>query len=151
MDAQNMVDEIWEVIPSYPSYLASNLGRIKRDKTDRILSTRKGWHGYAMVTLRVPDIKCVLVNKLIMETFVKPRPKHYFGETQKSYAIYHINGNRMDARLSNLQYMTRGEIISLYWRSQPHAEKSLREGSYDPRRMGKKRVYRSRMPNKFQA
>lgn len=151
MEAQNLVGEVWKIIPSNENYSVSNLGRVKRNKTNRILESRKSWHGYAMITYRAPTLSSQLVNKLVLEAFHKPRPVHYFGPTKKAYAIYHKNGNRMDCRLSNLQYMTRGEILTLYWKDKPHGIVSLRKGKYDPTKPNEKRIHRPRMPNQFQA
>lgn len=95
--------EEWRVIPNFPDYAISNMGRVKR------LTTRKGarggrilkpcdCRGYAYVVFGTrADKKTFRVHRLVAEAFIGPAPE---GRTH----VNHINFIRSDNRVSNLEW-----------------------------------------------
>ena len=112
-----MVDtekEIWKEISINTNYLVSNLGRVK--SKERLIPYKNGYrlkkehiltpynnHGYYHVGFNVEG-KLVnpLIHKLVMNAFIGERP-------YPEWEIDHINGNSLDNRLENLQYVTSSE------------------------------------------
>lgn len=91
------MEEVWKVIPDYPKYQVSNMGRVKRNNLLVIDYSR---NNYGTVTLySSPNIKQhKTVHNLVLRTF-KPNPRPGF------YTIIdHINRNTRDNRLSNLRW-----------------------------------------------
>ena len=113
-------EEVWEDIPGYKGYYqASNLGRIRslkfwsnRSKKyyDRIKilkpkpSTGKYGGGYRVDLHKNGDVKGYLVARLVAFAFLGFPP-------DENYTVEHKNGNRLDNRVENLEWMTRGDNI----------------------------------------
>jgi hypothetical protein len=119
-------EEIWKDIPGYKGYYqASNLGRIRSLKFwsnsskkhyDRIkvlkpkpsskLSSHSGkvGTGYRVDLHKDGDVKSYLVARLVAFTFLGFPP-------DESYTVEHKNGNRLDNKVENLEWMTRGDNI----------------------------------------
>jgi len=100
--------EFWKNILRYEGlYQASNLGRIKRlfnfgCKKERILSPSNDGYGYLQIGLCKNNIrKNFKVHRLILETFVGPRPD--------KMECLHIDGNSKNNNLNNLKYGTHKE------------------------------------------
>ncbi len=103
------MNEEWKDIPGYEGfYSASNQGRIysmprkgsKGGIRKQTVCLTNG--GYSMVKLcKEKKEKTVLVSHLIWETFNGPIPE--------GYEVNHINENKQDNRLENLNLMTRKE------------------------------------------
>ena len=99
-----MDQEIWKDIPGYEHfYKISDKGNIKScRKPDRLMKIRIVGAGYQQVKFSVKGIaKEFKVHKLVMETFLGPRP---FG-----YQINHKNGIKTDNSFNNLEYVTAKE------------------------------------------
>jgi len=97
--------ETWKIIKNYNKYLVSDLGRIKRNykSSELILKPQLSNAGYLRVQLSRDDkyIK-YSVHRLVLMTF-KP--------TQIKLETNHINGNKTDNRLSNLEWVTPSQNI----------------------------------------
>lgn len=109
------MQEIWKDIKGYEGlYQVSNLGRIKSFyfKNEKILKTffrNKNWKHknkktYISVNLvKNQKIKSYFVHKLVAETFLDKKTE--------DVEINHKNGNKLDNRLVNLEYITHLENI----------------------------------------
>lgn len=94
--------EEWKVIPGYSKYLVSNLGNVKR--LDGFpMKQRLDRQGYWRVGIQKDGSKHYqrLVHGLVLLAFVGPRPEKYCGA--------HLDGDKKNAKLSNLAYVTRKE------------------------------------------
>lgn len=86
----------WRPIPGYPGYEASTLGEIRGPKGLMRGSPDHG--GYLRVSF-YSGAKKVSVHSLVLEAFVGPYPRGFHRE--------HIDGNKLNNRLSNLRYSSR--------------------------------------------
>lgn len=106
-----MENEIWRDIPGYEGlYQVSDLGRVKslnynRTGQEQILSPGKIRNGYLLVCLcKDRKRKMLYVHRLVWEAFNGPIPE--------GYDCNHINEEKTDCRLANLNLMTRKENIN---------------------------------------
>ena len=112
--------EIWKDIPNYEGlYQASTLGRIRTAEGKTTYTERhgvrhwksrilKGRGDNAKTGKRVglwKDGKCTdfLVARLVATTFL--------GEPPKDYTVNHIDGNRMNNSIDNLEWLSRADNI----------------------------------------
>jgi len=104
--AFNMV-EVWKQIKDYTNYEVSNFGRVKsnnlnKHKNSIILKQHIKTTGYYFVVVCKEGIrKHFMIHRLLSFSFI-PNPEN------KKY-INHINGNRLDNSLSNLEWCTSSE------------------------------------------
>jgi len=103
-----MEKEIWETIPGYSLYQASNMGRLKtfnwkNQGTERIMRPALDTRGYLRTMLKRDsdgEIHTIKVHRIILLTFM--------GEPlYKDYECNHKNGIPSDNRLSNLEWVSR--------------------------------------------
>jgi hypothetical protein len=97
------MEEIWKDIKNYEGlYQVSSFGNIKNIRTARILRLGLSSNGYYTVTLCNKSInKTFYVHRLIAETFLP-------NSLNKS-TINHIDGNKINNDLSNLEWATQAE------------------------------------------
>lgn len=99
-----MSEEQWRVIPEFPDYSVSDIGRVKRTrdaktaKAGRMMKPGLLPTGYATVVLRQNGRSITrYVHALVLSAFVGPRPSHV-------HQVAHANGLRGDNRLENLRW-----------------------------------------------
>ena len=103
--------EIWKTIEGYPSYMVSNMGRVKRIegydssghyRKEKMLSPKTnkcGYHEYALC--KDGKMKHFTAHRLVALAFI-PNPEN-------KPCIGHINCVRSDNRLENLRWVTNKE------------------------------------------
>jgi flavin-dependent thymidylate synthase len=91
----NERSERWREIPGWPNYEVSSEGRVRRLGCEPKKPTI-GANGYNVVSLSDGTTTVYTVHTLVMRAFVGPRPD--------GAEARHLNSNRADARLSNLEW-----------------------------------------------
>ena len=100
-----MEKEIWKTVDDFPNYEVSNIGNVRNKKTGRILKSAVGSHGYPVVNLfkdgdKKQYNKCV--HRLIAEGFLGK---------QDGLDVNHIDGNKKNNNLLNLEFCTRQKNV----------------------------------------
>lgn len=111
----NDFKEYFKAIPDYPDYEVSNLGNVKsyRHSTERILKNNPNKKGYVLVNLQPPKF----IHQLMAMAFLGHEPM------KNGLVVDHIDNNRSNNILSNLQLITQRENSSKdQWR-QNHSSK----------------------------
>lgn len=96
--------ETWKQVEGYPHLFVSSEGRVWSTFYSRYLRSHLTNRGYLRVCLaKNRRRKLVHLHRLVAEAFI-PNPK---GLTD----VDHINGNKLDNRVDNLQWISRGDNI----------------------------------------
>ena len=119
LDINDLDGELWKQIENFQDYEVSNLGRIKSFKkwngTDcRILKQRQNNRGYLFVKLyknRKKERKQIHI--LLFETFNDYKLK-------ENEVIHHLNKNKLDNIIINLQKMNKSEHSGLHTSGENH-------------------------------
>ena len=100
--------ELWKDIEGFEGYQVSNQGNVrslKKGKEPKILKPYDNGYGYLKVDLYKNNKQYKKrVHKLVAEAFI---PNTTEGKTE----VNHINGNKTDNRLINLEFVSRSENI----------------------------------------
>ena len=89
-------------IPNFPNYAVTKDGQVWSCRYNRWLKPYHNTNGYLSLLLsRDKKSYNCRVHRLVLETYVGPRPK--------GMECRHLNGNRQDNRLENLKWGTRSE------------------------------------------
>ena len=112
---------IWRRVIGFPGYSIDNLGRVRNDKTERLLTIQRNPHGVRYVGMfQNGRQRKRSIALLTAEHFVKPddNPLHN--------TIIHLDGDRGNCMAENLRWR------SNYFARQYHREASW-EGPFSPR------------------
>lgn len=95
---------MWVKVKDFPEYELSDLGEVKRVKTGRVLKYSTASKGYYIVALCRPGtIKKVYIHRLVAIHFIdNPINKPF---------VNHVNGNKKDNSIENLEWSTPKENI----------------------------------------
>lgn len=117
-DYSYLVEEKWKKIyyDGYDlNYEISNLGRVRNTVTGHIRVLEESNTGYLRLSLRITSLKKTLhfqIHRLVAMAFI-PIPKRHRkqGLTYKDLTVNHINGNRHDNVVLNLEWCTQSENV----------------------------------------
>lgn len=101
------MEELWKLIPkTNKRYSVSNLGNVRNNLTDKLLTPYNNGKGYLQVNFQVEvdegewKRKGMLVHRLVMEAFKGKAPKGF-------PEVNHIDEDPTNNALSNLEYIDR--------------------------------------------
>lgn len=107
----NNMEEVWKEIEGYPNYMVSSLGDVKslnwRGNTgkEHLRKGVKNHNGYLVVILsNKGKTKSFPIHRLVYKTFI--------GEIPDGMQVNHINEDKIDNRVENLNLMTPKENIN---------------------------------------
>lgn len=102
--------EKWVDVKDNPAYEVSDCGRIRNKKTGRILKTNLNDKGYPILTLRKNNRQMTTnVHRVVAESFYDG--DHY------GLDVNHIDGNKTNNKLNNLEFCSRQENIQHAFRN----------------------------------
>lgn len=118
-------DEEWKVIENFPQYLASSLGNIKHKETNELRSLKANNGGYITININNKDNirKTVKVHRLIADTFLN--------NIENKDTVNHINHNKTDNRVKNLEWATTKEQNNHKTHNQINSNNSKKILQYD--------------------
>ena len=95
-------DEEWRQIEGYPDYFVSDMGNVYSERSHKVLTPVLQRDGYVRIALRNENgPRLFHIQRLVVEAFI--------GEIDEGLEVNHINHNRSDNRLSNLEIVSRSE------------------------------------------
>lgn len=94
--------EYWRPIPGYEDkYYISNLGRVKNAK-GKVIKLQRNNRGYAIYSFNNRGKNTLYIHHLVMEVYGDHKPA-------PNYQIDHIDGNKLNNCISNLEWVTPSE------------------------------------------
>ena len=100
MTENDYQEEQWRVIEGYENYMVSNMGEVWSINTETMLRPGNNGTGYLFVHLFSNEGKQrFYVHQLVVQAFI--------GEIAEGLQVNHINHDRTDNRLSNLEIVSR--------------------------------------------
>ena len=94
----------WRKINDFPNYSVSDEGQIRNDKTGTIRTLNYTYDGYAFITIKKNGkTYAPQIHRLVLQAFCP--------NENSSLQVNHINGDRKDNRLINLEWLTQQENL----------------------------------------
>ena len=101
-------DKIWLTIKHNNNYEVSNAGEVRNKHTKKVLKPAISNKGYYMVALSCKGKShTYTVHKLVME--------HFNRCSMVGEVINHIDGNKLNNNIQNLEYVTQKENVQKAW------------------------------------
>jgi hypothetical protein len=99
-------EEIWSFYLRSKNLLVSNKGNVKSFTTNKLRKTQKTKQGYESITFKTLDgkRKTKHLQRIVAETFIPCKNKQLL-------EVNHINGNKSDNSVENLEWTTRQENL----------------------------------------
>lgn len=95
-----------KIIPGLQGYTASSDGRLFRNGKE--IAGSENATGYKRTVVFIDGKrKDVFIHRLVAEAF--------FGKSDEGYTVNHIDGNKKNNDISNLEYVSRSENVRLAW------------------------------------
>lgn len=103
-DKQEQTEQ-WAKCKRFPKYEVSNCGQVRNKKTQHIKRVNYNKHGYAWVAVcrGAEGVMSVALAPLVAAAFIGPRPK--------GLQINHMDCDKSNNHVSNLEYMTQSENV----------------------------------------
>lgn len=102
--------ELWVPLKDIEEYEVSSEGRVRNKKTGRIMKTSTNSRGYEQVCLRKDKQQMTRrVHRLVADSF-------YDGD-HDGYDVNHIDGNKSNNHIGNLEFCTRSENVNHAFRT----------------------------------
>lgn len=119
----------WKKIDGFDNYSVSDTGLVRNDTTGRVLTVFNGSTGYKIVHLRKGGkMKNFKLHRLIASAFIS--------NPQNLKCVNHINGNKQDNRIENLEWCTHSQNNAHSYRtlgrSSYNAIKAMTEAKFKP-------------------
>ena len=137
-----MKKEIWIPVINFEElYEVSNLGRVRNKKTKRIKKDYLGNCGYKTVALSKEGKHYIkTIHKLVIDSFI--------GTDDKTLTVNHIDHNKYNNNLDNLEYMSLKENIKEAWENGLYSDrvekqKEIMKGN----KIGSRQVYQYDLNN----
>ena len=114
---ENNITEEWRDVVGYEGlYSVSNLGRVKRvaswcnsQRMNLEMKIGLDSHGYHRIGLNRSGVRLRFqLHRIVMAAFVGPIPE--------GHQVNHINGDKVDNRACNLEYLTQSQNLKHDWR-----------------------------------
>lgn len=112
IEKMRLVDnkEIWACVPWGPAYEVSSLGNVRRVGSVKKLSQSLNHRGYPMVSISVNGrVHSKPVHRLMVDAFL--------GGLPKGMVTNHINAEKTDNRLTNIEIVTPKENTQHRWKT----------------------------------
>jgi len=99
MEDNDYQEEQWRVVEGYENYMVSNLGNVWSINTETMLSPGNNGTGYLFINLySEAGVQRAYVHRLVARAFI--------GEIAEGLQVNHINHDRADNRLLNLEIVS---------------------------------------------
>ena len=112
------MSEIWKTYKN-GYYEISNLGKVRNTETGKLLSGSIQNNGYKIFHLRKENNEHQLCHRLVAMTFIP--------NSENKEQVNHINGNKLDNRVKNLEWTTAQENMTHSFKMglQPKGQKEI--------------------------
>lgn len=100
------MEEVWRIVPTFPSYEVSSFGRVRRAKSGRLRVLATDHDGYQHLTLSENAKHTTRkVHHLVAAAFLGPKPS-------ATHCLAHNDGNPANNRPDNLRWATQKENLA---------------------------------------
>lgn len=97
--------EVWKTIEDFPNYSVSSDGRVRKDSSGKILIATRDSRGYPSLSLKDENgWHTKMVHRLVAKAFVE--------NPYEKRSVNHIDGNKSNNHISNLEWVTNSENMS---------------------------------------